>query len=112
MGIGAESIEQILLAGAFGGHVRKESALAIGLLPPVPPDRIKSIGNAAGDGAILCLLSRAARTRALALGSRVEHIEISSRADIFTIDLWTRSLFRTWRTSKACSLTGVFFRCS
>ncbi|MDI9449527.1 MAG: ASKHA domain-containing protein [Bacillota bacterium] len=83
MGIGAESIEQILLAGAFGGHVRKESALAIGLLPPVPPDRIKSIGNAAGDGAILCLLSRAARTRALALGSRVEHIELSSRADFY-----------------------------
>lgn len=83
MGIGVESIDQILLAGAFGSHVRKESALAVGLLPPVPPGRIKSIGNAAGDGAVLCLLSRAERTRAFSLSSRVEHIELSSRADFY-----------------------------
>jgi uncharacterized 2Fe-2S/4Fe-4S cluster protein (DUF4445 family) len=83
MGISAGGIHEVLLAGAFGSHVKKESALAIGLLPPVSPYRIKSIGNAAGDGAILCLISRAERTRALSLGSRVEHIDLSSRADFY-----------------------------
>ncbi|OPZ74103.1 MAG: Na(+)-translocating NADH-quinone reductase subunit F [Firmicutes bacterium ADurb.Bin456] len=83
MGISAGSIHEVLLAGAFGSHVRKESALAIGLLPPVSPCRIRSIGNAAGDGAILCLISRTDRNRALSLCSRVEHIDLSSRADFY-----------------------------
>jgi uncharacterized 2Fe-2S/4Fe-4S cluster protein (DUF4445 family) len=40
-------IKQVLLAGAFGNYIRKESALRIGLLPNVPPERIHFVGNAA-----------------------------------------------------------------
>ncbi|MFX4261115.1 ASKHA domain-containing protein [Pelotomaculum propionicicum] len=83
MGLDAENITEILLAGAFGNHVRKDSALAIGLLPPVSLHRILPIGNAAGEGAVLSLLSRTERKRALALCQKAEHVDLSARADFY-----------------------------
>jgi uncharacterized 2Fe-2S/4Fe-4S cluster protein (DUF4445 family) len=56
-GIDPGQIDRILIAGAFGSHIDVDSALRIGLLPPVSRDRIRQIGNAAGSGAGLMLLS-------------------------------------------------------
>lgn len=81
MGISETDLSQVLLAGAFGNYIRKESALAIGLLPNLDLDRIISIGNAAGDGAKMALVSRRERALALSLARRAEHIELSSRLD-------------------------------
>ncbi len=72
-----DSLDSILLAGAFGNYIRKESALRIGLLPEVAADRIHSVGNAAGAGASMALLSMAARTHADALARSVRHVELS-----------------------------------
>jgi uncharacterized 2Fe-2S/4Fe-4S cluster protein (DUF4445 family) len=77
MGVEPEDIDQVFLAGAFGNYIKKEAALAIGLIPPIPLGRIKSIGNAAGDGAKMALLSAAERERAVTLAKRAEHIELS-----------------------------------
>jgi uncharacterized 2Fe-2S/4Fe-4S cluster protein (DUF4445 family) len=81
MGISVEDITEVLLAGAFGNFISKESALAIGLLPPVPLDKVISVGNAAGEGAKLALISKKERARALALAKAAEHVELSARAD-------------------------------
>jgi uncharacterized 2Fe-2S/4Fe-4S cluster protein (DUF4445 family) len=79
--VGAGDIEEVLLAGAFGNFISKQSALAIGLLPAVEPERIKPIGNAAGDGAYLALISKTERERAFALARKAEHVELSGRKD-------------------------------
>lgn len=81
MGTGPEDISTIILAGTFGNYINKESALAIGLLPPVPPERIISVGNAAGDGAIMALISRQERALAESLSLMAEHVELSARTD-------------------------------
>jgi len=81
MGISGEEISEVLLAGAFGSYIKKESALAIGLLPPIAPDRIIPVGNAAADGARMFLISRAERERGLSLARRAEHVELSMRSD-------------------------------
>ncbi len=80
-GLNEEDLDQILLAGAFGNYVRKESALTIGLLPQLPPEKIIAIGNAAGDGSRMALASKTIRERARALPHRVEHLELSTRTD-------------------------------
>jgi len=80
-GISADDLDQILLAGAFGNYVRKESALTIGLLPQLPPEKIIAVGNAAGDGSRMALASKTMRERALALPEKVDHLELSTRAD-------------------------------
>jgi uncharacterized 2Fe-2S/4Fe-4S cluster protein (DUF4445 family) len=81
MGITPKDISEILLAGAFGNYIKKESAMAIGLFPRVPITRITSVGNAAGDGAKLALLSKKERAAAQELARRAEHVELSSRLD-------------------------------
>jgi len=75
-GILATELDEVLLAGAFGTYVRKDSALCIGLLPPLPLPRIRSLGNAAGAGAVLALTSRTARTACVELAKRAEHVDL------------------------------------
>jgi uncharacterized 2Fe-2S/4Fe-4S cluster protein (DUF4445 family) len=72
-------VEELLLAGAFGNYIRRESAVAIGLLPFLPLERIHPIGNAAGLGARLMLSSVSLRRRAEEIAGRVEHIELSQQ---------------------------------
>ncbi len=80
-GAKSENLKEIILAGAFGNYIRIESALRIGLLPEIDIDRIKPVGNAAGAGAKLALLSIRERERANRLAGRIEHIELASHPD-------------------------------
>lgn len=70
-------LDGILLAGAFGSNLRPASLKGIGMLPEVSLDRVKSVGNAAGTGAILALLSKRQLETVLALPERIEHVELS-----------------------------------
>ena len=79
--IKTENISRIILAGAFGNYIKKESALRIGLLPPVCLEKIISSGNAAGAGACMALLSINHRKLALDLSQNTEHIELSMNID-------------------------------
>jgi len=76
-----EEIDEILLAGAFGNYIKIDSALALGLLPAVAPGRIKAVGNAAGDGARMALISGTARAEASDLARRAGHVELSTWPD-------------------------------
>jgi len=83
LGLAPRDLECLLLAGAFGNYIRRESALAIGLIPDLPPERIRSIGNAAGLGARLVLFSVALRRRAEEVSRRVRHIELSEQEGFY-----------------------------
>lgn len=78
MDVKDEELSDILLAGAFGNYLRKESALAVGLLPPVPVEKITPIGNAAGEGAKMVLLSREESRQAQKLARDVDYVELSA----------------------------------
>jgi uncharacterized 2Fe-2S/4Fe-4S cluster protein (DUF4445 family) len=73
-----DDIDSVMLAGAFGSYIRPESALEIGLLPPVKRERILQVGNAAGEGAKVLLLSSQAREIADNIVSRTNYIELAS----------------------------------
>ena len=77
-GMGTDAIDEILVAGAFGQHIRVESALQIGLFPPVRRERIRQIGNAAGTGAGLILLSETERQEAVELSNRINYLELAT----------------------------------
>lgn len=80
-GLSGADLDEVLLAGAFGNYIRKESARDIGLLPGIPLEKITPVGNAAGRGARVALLSRTERARAFALPDKIEHLELSARLD-------------------------------
>jgi len=74
-------IERIYLAGAFGNYIRRESAVRIGLLPDMPAERIRFVGNAASSGAKIILLSSQARQDACELARKIEYIEIAHESE-------------------------------
>ena len=78
LGVEVGRIRRVLLAGAFGNFIDTKSAQGIGLLPPeISRDRIQGVGNAAGQGSRMALLSRQVQARAESVARRVEYFELS-----------------------------------
>ncbi|MBI2848585.1 MAG: DUF4445 domain-containing protein [Chloroflexi bacterium] len=77
LGMEERDIAEVLLAGAFGSRVSPRSARRIGLIPPLPLARVKAIGNAAGFGAKLSLLSVAERKLSDHIAGRVEQVGLA-----------------------------------
>jgi uncharacterized 2Fe-2S/4Fe-4S cluster protein (DUF4445 family) len=77
----AEEVAELMLAGGFGNYVSIESAVRIGLIPPLPRERIRYVGNAASLGAQLCVLSETERTRAEVVARRIEHVSLAAHPD-------------------------------
>jgi uncharacterized 2Fe-2S/4Fe-4S cluster protein (DUF4445 family) len=73
--LGIETVDRIRLAGAFGAHIDPVHALVLGLVPDCDPQHVTSAGNAAGTGARIALLNRAARAEIEDVVRRVEKIE-------------------------------------
>jgi uncharacterized 2Fe-2S/4Fe-4S cluster protein (DUF4445 family) len=74
-------LAELLLAGGFGNYLSVRSAVRIGLIPPLPLDRIRYVGNAAALGAELTLLSEPERARAEQLARRIEHVSLAAHPD-------------------------------
>ena len=77
-GLSVDDLDGIFLAGAFGNYIRRESALRIGLLPPLPIDKIYPVGNAAGRGAMMALISPRMLKRAEEIARNCHYIELSA----------------------------------
>lgn len=91
---GAEEsdLEEVLLAGAFGNYIRIESAIRIGLIPGIDRDRVKSVGNAAGAGSRLALLSEKEMDVARHLARHADHIELGASPD-YQMELMDKMMF-------------------
>jgi uncharacterized 2Fe-2S/4Fe-4S cluster protein (DUF4445 family) len=76
-GLSEDEIDEVVIAGAFGTFIDVESAITIGMLPPLPLDRFRQVGNAAGTGARLALISRAQRLKAQQIALRDGYIELA-----------------------------------
>ena len=81
LGVQTKDLDEVLLGGSFGSYLNPESAKIIGLVPPVDVDRIIAVGNSAGEGAKIALLSYRERQVAFELPARIEYIELSGRTD-------------------------------
>jgi|TARA_B100001971_G_scaffold191967_1_gene195860 uncharacterized 2Fe-2S/4Fe-4S cluster protein (DUF4445 family) len=73
--LGVDQVDQIGLAGAFGSHIDTVRATVLGLIPDCDPDRVASVGNAAGAGAAMALLSGTARVEIQDSIRRIEKVE-------------------------------------
>lgn len=89
-GVSPDQVERVVMAGAFGTYLDVDSALGLGLTPEMDRSRFESIGNAAGSGAHLALVSRERREQAAAIAEQVEYVELTSHADFF--DIYTTAM--------------------
>jgi uncharacterized 2Fe-2S/4Fe-4S cluster protein (DUF4445 family) len=72
---------RIKIAGAFGVHIDPLRAMMAGLFPDCPPEKIETIGNAAGDGCRLALLNRGLRAEADWIARRIDYLELTREPD-------------------------------
>ena len=91
LGIPLSDIKEVLIGGAFGRHINVEQAIQIGLLPDLPWDRFKYLGNTSARGAGMVLLSRHARSKAEEIAGRMTYLELI--ADNSFMNEFTAALF-------------------
>jgi len=77
-GLTEDDIENVTIAGAFGTFIDVESAIMIGMLPGLPLNRFKQVGNAAGTGARMALISRSQRLMAQQIAKQTGYIELAA----------------------------------
>jgi uncharacterized 2Fe-2S/4Fe-4S cluster protein (DUF4445 family) len=73
--LGVDEVHRIRLAGAFGSQIDPIHAMVLGLVPDCEPDKVTAAGNAAGTGARIALLNRAAREEIEGVVRTVEKVE-------------------------------------
>ncbi len=73
--LGTDTVDRIVLAGAFGAHISPYHAMVLGMIPDCDLARVSSAGNAAGTGARIALLNVAARREVEALVTRIHKVE-------------------------------------
>lgn len=73
--LGVETVDRIVLAGAFGAHISPKHAMVLGMIPDCPLEKVTSAGNAAGTGARIALLNTAARAEIEAVVGRIHKVE-------------------------------------
>jgi len=81
MNLTKDDITTLYVAGAFGNYIDPESARTIGMYPEVPIERIKFVGNTAGTGSRMCLISKDMREYAEEISARVHYYELASDVD-------------------------------
>ena len=89
--LGIDKLEKVILAGAFGSYIDKESAALLALFPDCDPENVYAVGNAAGDGARIALLNVDKRAEADEIAREVEYIELTVETDfdkVFSQAMW------------------------
>ena len=71
-------IDRIIIAGAFGSYISIESAITSGMLPALPKERFIQVGNAAGMGAKLAIISARKRREAQKIAAKAKYIELAT----------------------------------
>ncbi|MBT8414973.1 MAG: ATP-binding protein, partial [Boseongicola sp.] len=70
-----DTVDRIVLAGAFGAHISPKHAMVLGMIPDCTLDKVTSAGNAAGTGARIALCDISARTRIEEEVHRIQKVE-------------------------------------
>jgi len=76
-----DRLDELMLAGGFGNYLSIRSATRIGLIPALPVERIRYVGNAAALGAQLALVSEPERARTERVARSIEHVSLATHPD-------------------------------
>jgi uncharacterized 2Fe-2S/4Fe-4S cluster protein (DUF4445 family) len=91
VGLELSDVQDFIIAGAFGQYINIEKAIQIGLLPDMPWERFRFLGNTSVLGAYMALLSPQARARVAEVANKLTYLELS--ADNSFYDQFTSAMF-------------------
>ncbi len=75
---GTDRIDVVKIAGGFGLHIDPVKMLIMGMIPDCDPEQIVPVGNAAGTGALITLLSREKRSESDWVARMVKYVDLAS----------------------------------
>jgi len=81
MNVAEEDVARVVIAGAFGNYVDPESARTIGMYPEFSLEKVEFIGNSAGTGARMMLVSKSAREYGQKIVKKVRYYELAIDPD-------------------------------
>jgi uncharacterized 2Fe-2S/4Fe-4S cluster protein (DUF4445 family) len=84
---GCSRPREILVAGAFGTHLRVDDLLEIGLLPDISSEKVRFAGKAAGAGTVMAAFDPGCRKEMESFARRVQVVELASQPDFQSIFL-------------------------
>ncbi len=105
LGMEWSDLAGIMLAGGFGESLDKDNAVAIGLLPDVPRERIEFVGNTSLRGAVIAAQSEQKYRAAFDIARRMTYLELSTHPDFMDEFVSARFLPHT-DTEKFPSVTA------
>ena len=91
VGLSWDAVARVYIAGGFGRYMRIADAVFIGMLPDLPLERFRYIGNSSLTGAYIALLSREHRRRLAEIASRITYVDMSSNPHY--MDSYVKALF-------------------
>jgi uncharacterized 2Fe-2S/4Fe-4S cluster protein (DUF4445 family) len=83
MGYSFDDIANIFIAGGFGNYLDTKKSIILGLLPDVPLEKFKFIGNGSIAGSYLVLLSEDKKREAETIYQKMTYMELSVRNDFY-----------------------------
>jgi uncharacterized 2Fe-2S/4Fe-4S cluster protein (DUF4445 family) len=81
MGVSGDEVDRVEIAGSFGYHLRENSLLDIGLLPPAFKGKVHFTGNTSQSGAAAFLLNTSFREQMKETAALVEKVELANTPD-------------------------------
>ncbi len=81
VGISLQDLESFYVAGTFGAFINPQSAISIGMLPDLPLDRYKALGNSSLAGAALALQSEKYHDEIDQIRERITYLELNVNQD-------------------------------
>ncbi len=91
VGYSWSDVERVFISGGFGNYLDIQRSIIIGLLPDLPVDKFRFIGNGSITGAQMCLVSKAAYEEAVNIAGRMTYFDLST--DSWFMNEYTSSLF-------------------
>lgn len=75
-GTRVDKLDTIYVAGGFGNYLDVRKAIRIGMLPDIPVDRIRFVGNSSIAGAKMAVMSRHALAKAEEIADRMTYFDL------------------------------------
>ena len=77
LGMRAEEVDDLFIAGQFGYHLSKDMLLNTYFIPKIDEEKISYLKNTSLDGAISVVLSKKKRKNLLSLSKKIKFLELS-----------------------------------
>ncbi len=83
--VSMRDFKDFIVAGTFGSYIDPQSAITIGMVPDLPPETYKPLGNTSVTGASMALLSEKARDEIYEIRNKVTYVELNVNQEFMNL---------------------------